>query len=234
MFLLIDASTKSIGLALADDDKVLCNMSLESGRTHSVDLMPSIDFVLQSTGVKLGDLSGLIVSNGPGSFTGLRIAMSTVKALSHPFNLPIYAASTLRALSFYGRYFDGMICPIMDARRSRVYTTLYDQYLGKQLIDEQTMEISSLVEIVKEQDKDVIFVGDGISVYKSTLIEQLGAKCTIGDIDSTLSNGVALLYAHKAGFTDCYHYANVAVNYVRKPQAERERENNDSKVNEIR
>ncbi len=231
MYLLIDASTKSIGVSIVDDEKVYSDISMESGLTHSVDLLPSINFSLNSIGIRLSELSGIIACHGPGSFTGLRIAMSTIKALAHPLNIPLYTASTLRTLSFHGRNFDGIICPIMDARRKRVYVSAYDGYLGEELLEEQTMEIQDLLAFLTPYNKKVLFVGDGISVYKDDIKAADNSNFVVGDMDTRLSKSLGLYYLYKNNMTETCSYEDVSVNYVRKPQAEREREENASKTN---
>ncbi len=224
MYLLLDASTKSIGISVVKGDRVMCELSFESGRTHSLDLMPAIDFALKSVDVRISDINAIIVSNGPGSFTGIRIVMSIVKSICHSLNIPVYTVSTLRTLSFHGRYFEGLVCPIMDARRNRVYTAIYDGFLGKELLGEDTFEIDDLLSTLKSMNKKVLFVGDGVSVYADDIVEKLSELAVIGGSDTSLSNATGLIYLHRAGLTEQRQYDDVTVNYVRKPQAERERE----------
>ncbi len=231
MYLAIDASTRSIGIAIADEKNVLSSFSVESGRTHSVDLMPSIDFVLKKAGVELCDVKAILLANGPGSFTGLRIAIATAKSLAHVLDIPIYAVSTLKVLSYYGINFDGIICPIMDARRGRVYTTAFDCYCGKELLTEDTLQVEELCAKLDNFNKKIMFVGDGLRVYTEDIKAILKEKAVFGDSSTTLSTGLGLVSLHRNGFTTKYTYLDVPVNYVRKPQAEREKEENDSKKN---
>ncbi len=233
MYLLLDASTKSIGISVVKNERVMCSLSLESGRTHSVDLMPAIDFALKSVGLTITDIDAIIVSNGPGSFTGIRIVMSVVKSICHAMKIPVYTASTLRTLSFHGRYFEGLVCPIMDARRNRVYTAIYDGFLGKELLGEDTFEIDELISKLKRINKKVLFVGDGVSVYADDIVEKLSELAVIGGSDTSLSSATGLIYLHRAGLTEKRRYDDVMVNYVRKPQAEREREKYANTANEL-
>ncbi len=229
MYLGIDASTKSIALAIEQNGKILSSLCLESGKTHSVDLMPSIDFMLKSQGIKIKDISKIVLANGPGSFTGLRIAISTAKGLAHPFNTPLETVSTLSALSQYGEHFDGVICPVMDARRNRVYTTAFDGYLGNRLIEEKTEDIAVLIDELKTvTDKKILFVGDGLRVYADVLRDALKDRCVIGESHTELSNAIGLLQIARQGLAEKCDFFDVPVNYVRKPKAEREREANAS------
>lgn len=122
--LALDASAKSCAAALYEE-KLLGEMYLDLGLTHSEKLLPMIDALLEVTDTEKASLSALAVTAGPGSFTGLRIGMATAQGLCRALSIPIAPVPTLLALKEGGSGFPGVVCPMMDARRGEVYTALY-------------------------------------------------------------------------------------------------------------
>ena len=122
--LAVDTSANVAAAALVSGGKLLAESMLNNKTTHSEKLMPMIDFVLKNSGMDITDIDLFAVANGPGSFTGLRIGVSTVKGLAHAVNKPIVGISTLAGLAYNLFETDGLISPIMDARRSQVYNAV--------------------------------------------------------------------------------------------------------------
>ena len=120
----IDSSSKVATVALLNDDTLLGEYVINDKREHSVLLMPMIENLLKDCELTINDIDGFVVSKGPGSFTGLRIGMATVKGLSFGANKPYISLSSLDGLAYNLSYFNGIICPIMDALRENVYTAL--------------------------------------------------------------------------------------------------------------
>jgi len=123
--LAVDTSATVASVAITDGERLAAEMILNHKKTHSETLMPMIDTLFQSSEMKISDIDLFAVSNGPGSFTGLRIGVAAVKALAHACNKPVVGVSTLEAMAYNLPYADGLIAPIMDARRNQVYTALY-------------------------------------------------------------------------------------------------------------
>ena len=121
----IDSSSKVATVALLNDDTLLGEYVINDKREHSVLLMPMIENLLKDCELTINDIDGFVVSKGPGSFTGLRIGMATIKGLSFGANKPYISLSSLDGLAYSLSYFNGIICPIMDALRENVYTALY-------------------------------------------------------------------------------------------------------------
>ncbi len=223
--LAFDASAKSASVCLIKNEKELSSMSIENGNTHSEELMVLMDKLFEQEKVDISEIKNIYVANGPGSFTGIRIAMSIAKALAHALNIPLYAVSTLQALSYHGKNKDALICPIMDARRSRVYTALYDGFGGKELIEPCALSFDELSdELKKYNDKKILFVGDGTVRYKDEISKLEGVDLIEIDETYKLANSEGVYKAAKA-----YSYKELAYNealpvYLRKPQAERERD----------
>ena len=154
----IDSSSKVATAALLNDNEVLGEYVINNKREHSVLLMPMIENLLKDCNLTIADIDGFVVSKGPGSFTGLRIGMATIKGLSFGSSKPYISISTLDALAYSLINFNGIICPIMDALRENVYTGLYKNNNGKlnNILEPTPMDIDKLVELLKEKNEEVI------------------------------------------------------------------------------
>lgn len=175
LVLSVDSSSKCATAALIKDDLLLAEYTLNNKREHSVLLMGIIQKLLDDSGITIDDVDGFVVSKGPGSFTGLRIGMATIKGLSFGSNKPYVSVSTLEGLAFSVSSFDGIICPIMDALRENVYTAIYRSKNGKleTIVDCTSMELSELKERLNELGEKVMFTGDGVYKHKDYLIENI-------------------------------------------------------------
>ncbi len=225
MFLAVDATTKTASVAIYDNNALKVLNTVSNGYTHSETLLPLIDRSIISIGKTVSDISAIIVANGPGSFTGIRIALSTVKALAHALNIPIYTASTLQSLAYHGKHFSGLVCPILDARRSQVYSAIYGN-AGEEIAAEATYKIEQLCAILLDILKDnqsVLFVGDGVIVHADYIKGVLAESAVLGNLDLANNCAAGLIDAHLAEKTQRYQYDTVAVNYLRQSQAEREK-----------
>ena len=121
----IDTCCMAATTALMSDDRLVAQVVQNNKKTHSQNIMPMIDFMLSQAEVSAKDVDGFAVAVGPGSFTGVRIGVATIKALAHATGKPCIAVSTLKALANNVVPFEGIICPIMDARRGQVYNALF-------------------------------------------------------------------------------------------------------------
>ena len=140
--LAIDASTMVATVALATEDGVIAEYTVNNKRTHSQTLLPMIDVIVSNIGWELKEIDYIVVTNGPGSFTGLRIGAATAKGLADALKKPIVPVSSLEALAMNGIIFDGLIVPIMDARRDNVFTGIYKAVDGHIYIEETQMAVS--------------------------------------------------------------------------------------------
>jgi len=122
--LAIDTSNQPLGVAVLKDGQVVAEYTKNIKKNHSVHLMPFINQLMNEAGLQPGDLDRIAVANGPGSFTGIRIGLTTAKTLAWSLNIPVVAMSSLELLAYNGYYFNGIICPFFDARRGQVYTGL--------------------------------------------------------------------------------------------------------------
>lgn len=222
----IDSSSKVATVALLNDDTLLGEYVINDKREHSVLLMPMIENLLKDCELTINDIDGFVVSKGPGSFTGLRIGMATVKGLSMGSNKPYLSISSLDALAYSLVNFDGIICPIMDALRDSVFTCMYKSSNGElsKIIDYSALSLDELVEVLQQKDEPVIFTGDGVYKYKEYLLEKLpNAKFAPNHLSVVRASALGELgmeLLRKGQYDDM----NSSPLYLKKPQAERELE----------
>ena len=121
----IDSSGLVASVAIAEDEILTAEYTMEHKKTHSATLMPMLSEIIKMSETDLKEIDAIAIAAGPGSFTGLRIGSATAKGLAYSLNIPIIPVPTLAALAYNIQFFDGIICPIMDARREQVYNGLY-------------------------------------------------------------------------------------------------------------
>lgn len=180
--LAIDTSNYTLGIALLRDNTVIAEYITYLKKNHSVRAMPAVHSLLNDCDLTPQDLSKIVVAKGPGSYTGVRIGVTIAKTLAWSLNIPISAVSSLEALAANGRHFDGLISPIFDARRGQVYTGLYEYKNGllEQAVPDQNVMLTEWLEMLKEKDRPVLFLGHDTSIHKETILDVLGTKGIIG------------------------------------------------------
>ncbi|MCR4963251.1 MAG: tRNA (adenosine(37)-N6)-threonylcarbamoyltransferase complex dimerization subunit type 1 TsaB [Firmicutes bacterium] len=171
--LAVDTSTSSLSLAVAGPEGVCGEFALYNGETHSRSLLPMADALLSLSGIQLTDLSALAVTLGPGSFTGLRIGLATVKAWAFALDLPVAGVSATQAMAWAATAdSDVYSCPIFDARRDEVYAALFQG--GQRLWPDDGVNPQLLAMRLKQLKAPVVFSGDGLAKYRDCLREILG------------------------------------------------------------
>ncbi len=177
MILGIDTATSCGGLGLIDGDQVVAEYTLHVEETHSARLVTSIETLLRGAKIALHEIDGLAVSLGPGSFTGLRVGLSTVKGLALAAERPVVGVPTLDALAHNLPFTPCLISPILDARKGEVYTALYNSEGGrgvKRLTPYRVLSPSVMLEEIPP--RETIFLGDGVRVYGKLIAERLGER----------------------------------------------------------
>jgi tRNA threonylcarbamoyladenosine biosynthesis protein TsaB len=169
----VDTATKSCSVAVIDGDTLLAESTSLTGQTHSRHLLNIIDTVLQQAGLKIGQLDGFAVSIGPGSFTGLRIGITSVKGLAFSLNKPVVGVSSLQALAFQCRPNPYLICPVLDARKQEVYFCHYRFKKGYPA-QESPEQVASPAEAVRGIREPCVFVGNGAKLYRELITTRLG------------------------------------------------------------
>lgn len=226
--LAIDTSTTVATVALLEDEKLLGEYSINNKKTHSQKLMVMIDEIMKDLDIKPSDIDVFAASVGPGSFTGLRIGVTTAKAMAYATNKPVVGVPTLDALAYNIVTSNLVICPILDARNSQVFTALYETKDTKLDIITEYMGIpvSELVQIIREYNKKVIFLGDAINLHKEYFKSELGDNCEFAPVGNRLQRGasvaeLALMMFKEGKVTSSFELVPF---YLRKSQAERELE----------
>lgn len=172
--LAIDSSGLVAAVAIVEEDQTLSEYTVNYKKTHSQTLLPMLDEVVKMLDFDLNTIDAIAVSGGPGSFTGLRIGSATAKGLGLALGKPLIHVPTVDALAYnlYGA--KGLICPIMDARRNQVYTGIYRYEEKFEIVNEQmAVDVQELITLLNGRGEKVIFLGDGVPVYKEQLLEGL-------------------------------------------------------------
>lgn len=226
--LAVDTSARVAAVAVMEDDTLLGEYVLNHKMTHSERVLPMVKDVMDSLEIKPEDIDVYAASSGPGSFTGLRIGITTIKAIAYAVQKPVVSVPTLDALAYNVPMTDALVCPIMDARNNQVYTSMYKWENGSQvsIMDYVGIPVSELVNIIEGKNNKVVFVGDGVDVHRKYLKEQLADKCEFapGNLKLQRASSVAQLALMKAKKGEVESAFDMAPFYLRKSQAEREYE----------
>lgn len=162
----ISTSSNIASVALSKDAECIKELNINNNKTHSETLLPLINELLSETNIKLQDINLIACDNGPGSFTGIRIGISTVKAIAESLNIPVIAVSSLEGLA-YNIHDSECICSLIDARNNQVYCGLFDS--NHTLIGNYMADYINTILPVINQNKDILFVGDGAVAHKGLL-----------------------------------------------------------------
>ncbi|HON24218.1 MAG TPA: tRNA (adenosine(37)-N6)-threonylcarbamoyltransferase complex dimerization subunit type 1 TsaB, partial [Syntrophales bacterium] len=174
--LALDTSGTSAGIALVRDEVTLGEVFLALERHHSEILLPAVDQLLRVTGVRMKDLDLFACTVGPGSFTGVRIGVSTVKGLALACDRPVAGVSTLEALAENAAGSPLPICPMLDAKRGQVYRGLYRSDAGGSLLNLVPDGVGAADEILAGIETDAVFIGNGTRVYRDKILARRNGK----------------------------------------------------------
>ena len=178
-----DTSSKALTLAILEDETLLAQMTLNIKKNHSITLMPAIDFLMNSLDMKPTDLDRIVVAQGPGSYTGLRMAVATAKTLAHTLKIELVGVSSLLAL--VPEQVEGLVIPVMDARRNNVYAGFYQS--GQSVRPEAHLPLAEVLEIAGVADQPVTFVGE-----TAVFAEQIEAALPGVSVQPTLPDAAAI------------------------------------------
>ena len=174
LILAFESSAKPASVALLRDGKLLAQSMQCSALTHSRTLLPMAEDLLKNAELKLRDVDLIAVAHGPGSFTGVRIGVSTVKGLCWGAQKPCVGVSTLEAMAWHGLAAGGLICPVMDARRAQVYNALFRIEDGRprRLCPDRAISLEALAEGLRGCGESIFLVGDGSAITRAFLDAQ--------------------------------------------------------------
>lgn len=233
--LAIDTSTSMAGIAVVDEHGLLAEYMLNDKKTHSQKVVPMLREILDSLKMTLADVDIFAAVTGPGSFTGLRIGVTTIKALAYAAQKPVVGITSLDALANAVNMTEGtIICPLMDARNSQVYTALYKSHNGlvSNISGYMGVHVSDLVRQIEEKNANVIFTGDGAALHSDFLKIEFGDRCLFMP-DFMLQQmalpaaRMALSQALQGETVSCY---DLTPFYLRPSQAEREYDKKQARV----
>ena len=216
--LVIDTSGPVCGVAVMEDEKVLCEYTAQNRNTHSANLMPMAEAALQSAGKTIGEMDAIAAVTGPGSFTGVRIGVATAKGLAHGAGIPCIPVDALEALSISAGGFDGVICPIQDARAGQVYGAAFRD--GKRMTADEPLKLEDFLEKILPFGERFLFLGDGVPVHREKILEILGEKAVFAPahLNYLRPSAAGVLALRSEARTD---YLNLQATYLRPPNAQK-------------
>jgi tRNA threonylcarbamoyladenosine biosynthesis protein TsaB len=219
--LALDTATQSCSVAVVDDGSLLAELTRFNSKTHSRHLMNLINMVCSIADLKAGDLDGFAVTIGPGSFTGLRIGISTIKGLAFSLGKPVVGVSSLDALAWQCAQSAYLICPLLDARKKEVYACRY-RFKNDELKKDGTEKVASPAEAVRGIREPSIFVGNAVQLYRENISAELGELAHFAAWGQHTIRASSIAWLSMAGFyrqqTD--DVALLIPQYIRKPDAE--------------
>ncbi len=221
----IDTSATAASVAIADENKIIGEFSINTALTHSQTLIPMVDALLKNTGVAVTDIDAIAVNAGPGSFTGVRIGVAAVKGMAFSADIPCISVSTLHSMAYNLVETDCIVCAVMDARCSQVYNALFRVSNGKvtRIIDDRALALQDLKLDLQKYDEKIILVGDGAKITYDYLKDDnknvvLASKQNrIQTASSVVAAGFELLEKGETLTAE-----QLMPTYLRLPQAQRE------------
>lgn len=221
--LAIDTSTTHSSCAIMDDNNIVGDFSINQSMSHNEILLIMVDEMLKKLNIDIEDIDLFVAVTGPGSFTGIRIGVTVVKALAMALNKPIVAVNTLEALSF-GVFSDKKKIPLIDARGERVYYGVYEGINNENIVAPALLTIDELLEEFLDKG-EFVFVGDCVNLYKDRILENKNFEITPACLNSCISKNACVIGKQKyerGDISDCF---SLSPEYVRLSQAQRDLEN---------
>ena len=223
--LALESSAKAASCAVLADGIPLATAWQATGLTHSRTLLPMVQDMLRSSELELSDMDAIAIAAGPGSFTGLRIGLASVKGLSWAADKPCIGVSTLEGMAHPLRHMDGIIVCAMDARRSQIYNAVFlaDNGTLTRLREDRAISLEDAAADIRSFDGPIIIVGDGAALCHD-YFTNAGIDCTLAPahLRQQSALGVAMA-AEAAGIDAAVSAQELAPVYLRLSQAERER-----------
>lgn len=223
----LDSSGIVASVAVVEDENLVAEYTVNYKKTHSQTLLPMLDEIAKMTELDLDTIDAIAVAAGPGSFTGLRIGSATAKGLGLALKKPLIGVPTVEALAYNLYDASGLVCPIMDARRNQVYTGIYrfTEHNLETVENQMAVPVGELLEKLNKYGEKVIFLGDGVPVFRSVIEETLQVPFSFAPahVNKQRASAVAALgqvyYREGKIQTAAEHVPD----YLRISQAERER-----------
>lgn len=229
--LALDSSGLAASVALAEDDNLIAEYTIQYKKTHSQTLLPMLEEIRNMVELDLSSVDAIAVASGPGSFTGLRIGSATAKGLAFAMEKPIVPVPTLEGLAYQMYGTQTLVCPIMDARRSQVYTGIYefvetpDKYDMHVIKGQCAVAFEEIAQALNRIGKTVVFVGDGIPVFREKMQDMMRVPYQLAPAHRNRQSAACIaalgsVYYAQGRIVDGAEYVP---EYLRLSQAERER-----------
>ncbi len=218
----VSTSSNIASVSISENDECILELNINNNKTHSETLMPLIQDLFTKTGLDLSDINAIACDVGPGSFTGIRIGIASIKAIAQTLNIPVLDVSSLEALAYnveneYLKY--DTICSIIDARNNQVYCGIFDKEYN--LLEDYLADDINVVIDTLQKYKNIVFVGDGVIVHKNLL------KIKSSEYDNVIhSKNIAKCAYNKFKNNISKTADTISPLYLRKSQAERMKQKN--------
>ena len=229
----IDTSTMAANVAVLEDDKLICEYTINTKKTHSQKLMPMIENMLKLSDLEIKDIDAIAICVGPGSFTGLRIGMATAKAMAHVNNIPLVGVNSLEILGTNMDLCNRKICSILDAQRNQVYMNKYilEDNKIKELEEISIKPIDELLEELSSNDEQWVLVGEAVYKYKEKI--EVISNITIPSPANNITKASSLCLDGRDKMLaneDVYNCYDINPMYIRKSQAEEQYEEKQKRL----
>ena len=220
-------------VAVLEDDKLICEYTINTKKTHSQKLMPMIENMLKLSDLDIKEIDAIAICVGPGSFTGLRIGMATAKAMAHVNNIPLIGVNSLEILGANMDLCNRNICSILDAQRNQVYMNKYILKDDKitELEEISIKPIDELLEEISSSNEDWVLVGEAVYKYKEK-IEEI-SNITIPSPANNITKASTLCFVARDKMLandQVYNCYNINPMYIRKSQAEEQYEEKQKRL----
>jgi len=219
----IETSSVVASVAISNEKGILGEITINHPRMHSQKLMPIIKYIFNNLSLKIKDIDLIAVSNGPGSFTGVRIGLTTAKALAHPLNIPIVTISTLDSLAMNLSAYEGKVIAVIDGRRKKVFVKAFYFKKGR-IVKKDVAKMGMIDEFLEEWNnasEEIILVGSGVTENKDYILASKGETIQLAGLKDNFPFAKTLGAIAKEIQPENYKsYDSVEANYIRKSQAE--------------
>lgn len=207
IYLGIDTSNSPLAIALAKDDTILIEETSNLKINHSLTAMPAVEDLMAKAKVNPSQLTHIAVAEGPGSYTGVRIGLTIAKTLAWSLKIPLLMVSSLKVLAANGQFFDGIICPLMDARRGTAFMGAYEGASLESVISDQHSDVREFLLQLKETGRPVLFVGMDIEIHKEAIRDVLGDQAVFAAPQNRLPRASNLIMLAKQSTEQNVHHA---------------------------
>lgn len=207
IYLGIDTSNSPLAIALAKDDTIIIEETANLKINHSLTAMPAIEEMMARAKIKPAELTHIAVAEGPGSYTGVRIGLTIAKTLAWSLKIPLHMVSSLKVLAANGQFFEGVICPLMDARRGTAFMGAYDGESLQSVIADQHSEVREFLIKLKELGRPVLFTGIDVEIHEAVIRDVLGNQAFFAAPQNRLPRASNLIMLAKQSAEQDIHHA---------------------------